>query len=79
MLQRLNSITTALFGDARRFSLEHRLFNTISLLNATANIGGAFAVLRMENGVFLFFLNFGTGLLFLVESPAGTLVLVFRW
>lgn len=66
MLQRLNSISAALFGDPRLFSLEHRLFNTISLLNAAANIGGAFAVLRMENGTFLFFLNFGTGLLFLL-------------
>ncbi len=66
MLQRLNFITAALFGDTRLFSLEHRLFNTISLLNAIANIGGAFAVLRMENGAFLFFLNFGAGLLFLL-------------
>lgn len=66
MWQRLNSISAALFGDTRLFSLEHRLFNTISLLNAAANIGGAFAVLRMENGAFLFFLNFGTGLLFLL-------------
>ena len=66
MLQRLNSISAVLFGDARLFLLEHRLFNTISLLNATANIGGAFAVLGMENGAFLFFLNFGTGLLFLL-------------
>ena len=66
MLQRLNSISAALFGDTRLFSLEHRLFNTISLLNATANIGGAFAALSMENGYFLFSLNFGTGLLFLL-------------
>lgn len=66
MLQRLNSISAALFGDPRLFSLEHRLFNTISLLNAAANIGGAFAMLSMENGAFLFFLNFGTGLLFLL-------------
>ena len=66
MLQRLNSISAALFGDPRLFALEHRLFNTISLLNAIANIGGAFAVLSMENGPFLFLLNFGTGLLFLL-------------
>lgn len=66
MWQRLNSTSAALFGDPRLFSLEHRLFNTISLLNAAANIGGAFAVLNMENGAFLFFLNFGTGLLFLL-------------
>ena len=66
MLHRLNSISAALFGDPRLFSLEHRLFNTISLLNAAANIGGAFAALSMENGAFLFFLNFGAGLLFLL-------------
>jgi len=66
MLQLFNSITTRLFGDPRRFVLEHRLFNTISLLNAVANIGGAFAVLSQRNYVFLFALNLGTGLLFLV-------------
>jgi len=66
VLQKLNSITAALFGDARLFALEHRLFNTISLLNAVANIGGAFAVLSLKNAAFLFFLNFGTGMLFLL-------------
>ena len=66
MLQLFNSITTRLFGNPRRFVLEHRLFNTISLLNAVANIGGAFAVLSQRNYVFLFALNLGTGLLFLV-------------
>jgi len=66
MLQLFNSITTRLFGDPRRFVLEHRLFNTISLLNAVANIGGAFAVLSQRNYAFLFALNLGTGLFFLV-------------
>ena len=66
MLQLFNSITARLFGDPRRFALEHRLFNTISLLNAVANIGGAFAVLSQRNYAFLFALNLGTGLLFLV-------------
>jgi hypothetical protein len=66
VLQRLNSITAALFGDARLFALEHRLFNTISLLKAVANIGGAFAVLSLKNAAFLFMLNFGTGILFLL-------------
>ncbi len=65
MLQLFNSITARLFGDPRRFALEHRLFNTISLLNAVANIGGAFAVLSQRNYAFLFALNLGTGLLFL--------------
>ncbi|HEY6246034.1 MAG TPA: adenylate/guanylate cyclase domain-containing protein [Pyrinomonadaceae bacterium] len=66
MLQKLTSITTALFGDARLFALEHRLFNTISLLNAIANTVGAFAVLSMKNAAFLFVLNFGTGIIFLL-------------
>ena len=66
LLQLFNSLTARLFGDPRRFALEHRLFNTISLLNAVANIGGAFAVLSQRNYVFLFALNLGTGLLFLV-------------
>lgn len=66
VIQRLNSITAALFGDPKRVALEHRLFNTISLLNAVANIGGAFAVLNMNNAAFLFLLNLGTGVLFLL-------------
>lgn len=65
MLQLFNSITARLFGDPRRFALEHRLFNTISLLNAVANVGGAFAVLSQRNYAFLFALNLGTGILFL--------------
>jgi len=66
MRQLFNSITASLFGDPRRFALEHRLFNTISLLNATANIGGAFAIMNLKNYFFLFALNFGAGLLFLL-------------
>jgi len=66
LLQRLNSINAVLFGDPRRFALEHRLFNTISLLNAVANFGGAFAVLTMNNASFLFLLNLGTAILFLL-------------
>src|SRR5712675_566701 len=64
--QFFNSITTTLFGDPRRFALEHRLFNTISLLNAIANIGGAFAIMSLQTHLFLFVLNFGAGLLFLL-------------
>src|SRR5438445_724459 len=61
-----NRITTTLFGDPRRFALEHRLFNTISLLSAIANIGGSFVVLSMEHYVLLLALNLGTGILFLL-------------
>src|SRR5712691_8062961 len=66
VLQIFNCITSTLFGDPRRFVLEHRLFNTISLLNALANIGGAFAVINLRNYAFLLVLNLGTGILFLL-------------
>lgn len=65
MLELFNSLTSTLVGDSRVFALEHRLFNTISLLNAIANIGGAFTVMSMKNYEFLFFLNLVTGFLFL--------------
>ena len=66
MLQLFNSITSTLFGDSRKFVLEHRLFNTISLLSAVSNIGGAFAVMSQKNYLFLLALNLGTGLIFLL-------------
>ncbi len=66
MLQLFSSITSTLFGDPRRFALEHRLFNTITLLSAVANIGGAFAVLSQQNYLFLLALNLGTGICFLL-------------
>ena len=66
MLQLFNSITSTLFGDPRKFVLEHRLFNTISLLSAVSNIGGAFAVMSQKNYLFLLALNLGTGFIFLL-------------
>ncbi len=61
----LSSVTSALFGDARHYALEHRLFNTISLLNGVANIGGALATLNLANYAPLFILNLVVGILFL--------------
>lgn len=55
----------ALFGDDRHFSLEHRLFNTIALLNAVTNLVGALGMLKLAGGRFLILLQTGTGLLFL--------------
>src|SRR6185369_8504271 len=60
----LDRVLSALIGDYRHFSIERRLFNTISLLNTLANIGGAFAALTYENGQFLILLHLGTGILF---------------
>ncbi|HKZ81553.1 MAG TPA: adenylate/guanylate cyclase domain-containing protein [Pyrinomonadaceae bacterium] len=66
MLQLLASLTSLLFGDPRRFALEHRLFNTITLLSAVANIGGSFLLMSQQDYLFLLFLNLGTGILFLL-------------
>jgi adenylate cyclase len=66
MKEPLNRTASALFGDARRYTLEHRLFNTISLLNGVTNIGGAFAAFGETNYQFLFGLHLATGLLFLL-------------
>ena len=60
-----SGLLSALFGDERRFSLEHRLFNSVSLLNAAANLGGALAALKLSDYEFLFLLHLVTGALFL--------------
>jgi adenylate cyclase len=61
-----NTITSTLFGDPRTFLLEHRLFNTVTLLSAIANIGGALGVMSQRDYLVLLALNLGTGLLFLL-------------
>jgi len=60
----LDRVIATLIGDHRHFSIERRLFNTVSLLNAVANIGGAFAALIYQSNRFLFLLHLGTGILF---------------
>jgi Adenylate and Guanylate cyclase catalytic domain len=66
MSELLTRIFAALFGDDRHYSLEHRLFNTLSLLNGVTNIGGALSMLRFANYKFLLLLHLSTGGLFLV-------------
>src|SRR6185503_8400541 len=61
-----NKTLATLYGDPRYTSLEHRLFNTISMLNTVANIGGAFVVLVSRNQKYLFILHLVTGIVFLV-------------
>ena len=56
---------TGLFGDSRQFLLEHRLFNTISLLNAIANIAGATTIRKSANYEYLLILQLASGILFL--------------
>jgi adenylate cyclase len=55
----------ALFGDARHFALEHRLFNTVSLLNAITNIVGAVTMVKSPYYFALLALQLSTGILFL--------------
>src|SRR5690242_19206711 len=64
MQEKLNRLLAQLFGDPRTFSLEHRLFNTISLLNGIANLGGSLQYLMRQP--FLFYLHIVTGFLFLL-------------
>ncbi len=66
LAQLLTRLCAALFGDDRHYSLEHRLFNTISLLNGVTNLGGALSMLLFARYKFLLLLHLGTGLLFLV-------------
>ncbi|PJZ86398.1 adenylate/guanylate cyclase domain-containing protein [Leptospira harrisiae] len=54
-----------LLGDPKKHSLEHRLFNTVSLVNGLLNLFGTFGVLYLENYLVLIALNVGSGLLML--------------
>ena len=53
-----------LIGDSRLWSLEHRLFNSFALLNGVSNTLGSLN--PSSNYSWLFALNLGTGILFLV-------------
>ncbi|HEV2765984.1 MAG TPA: adenylate/guanylate cyclase domain-containing protein [Pyrinomonadaceae bacterium] len=64
MRESFGRLLSAVFGDARRVTLEHRLFNIIALLNAATNLGGAVAVPRLEGQAFLVALHLSTGALF---------------
>ncbi len=60
----LGQLPARLFGDARRVTLEQRLFNIVALVNAATNIGGAFALAGLESGRLLIALQLSTGALF---------------
>jgi adenylate cyclase len=64
--QSLDRTFSAVAGDHRYYSLEHRLFNTISLLNGVTNLGGALVIFDPDNRAFLLTLQLGPGVLFLV-------------
>ncbi|MEO6393465.1 MAG: adenylate/guanylate cyclase domain-containing protein [Pyrinomonadaceae bacterium] len=66
MLKLFNNITSTLFGDPRTFPLEHRLFNTVTLLSGVSNVGGTFALVNQPDHMTVLVLNLGTGLVFLL-------------
>lgn len=53
-------------GDPRHYSLEHRLLNTISLLNGVVNLVGTATQVLWRMPVFMLAVHFLTGILFLV-------------
>lgn len=57
-------ILSAVFGDARRVTLEQRLFNIIAFANAATNFGGAVALASVKSSPFLVALQLVTGALF---------------
>jgi len=62
--RQISKMSAQLIGDHRRFPLEHRLFNTTSLLNTVTNLGGAIHLLILGKSKFLLFLHLITGFLF---------------
>ncbi|MBL0266493.1 MAG: adenylate/guanylate cyclase domain-containing protein [Leptospiraceae bacterium] len=66
MKEKLISLLVLLIGDFKKNSLEHRLFNSITLANGILNIIGSFGTFYLPNFLILFVLNFGTGILFLI-------------
>lgn len=65
-MQKLLNGLYFIIGNPRFHSLEHRLFSTITFVNGLSNLLGSFSNLGLEMGVRLFYLNFGTGILFFV-------------
>ncbi|MDZ4727469.1 MAG: adenylate/guanylate cyclase domain-containing protein [Leptospira sp.] len=63
MQEKLLSLIYFLFGDPKKNSLEHRLFNTIALVNGVLNIFGALGAFYLENFEIIFLLNITSGLL----------------
>ncbi|WCL47586.1 adenylate/guanylate cyclase domain-containing protein [Leptospira sp. GIMC2001] len=53
-------------GDPKFTSLEFRLFNSITFVNAVLNILGSFFVFHLPNSWTIFAITFGSGLIFLM-------------
>ncbi|EOQ88320.1 adenylate/guanylate cyclase catalytic domain protein [Leptospira yanagawae serovar Saopaulo str. Sao Paulo = ATCC 700523] len=69
-------------GDPKKHSLEHRLFNTVSLVNGLLNLFGVFGVLYLENYLILICLNVGSGILMLAMyylSRVKSIYFILYW
>ena len=73
MRNKINFLLADLLAAARHYTLEHRLFNTITLLNALANLGGAIGQSFAERASFLPLLHLLTALAF------GGFYVLARW
>lgn len=65
MKEFFSRISAKLFGDPKLNSLEHRLFNTVTLVNGIINIIGSVGVFYLDNFLYLLLLQVGTGIVFL--------------
>lgn len=71
-----------LFGNPKFHSLEHRLFNTVALVNGTLNIFGVFGVAYLDNFEVLLALNLISGLIMLFMyylSRVKSIYFVLYW
>lgn len=66
MQETINNIIQKLVGDYRAYTLEHRLFNTVTLLSGATNVIGSFFPLILNGSKFLFLWQFVIGLVFLI-------------
>ncbi|TGL66457.1 adenylate/guanylate cyclase domain-containing protein [Leptospira jelokensis] len=69
-------------GDPKKHSLEHRLFNTVSLVNGLLNLLGVFGVFYLENYLILVSLNVGSGILMLAMyylSRVKSIYFILYW
>ncbi|MBS0616604.1 MAG: adenylate/guanylate cyclase domain-containing protein [Spirochaetes bacterium] len=76
MRKTIRLLLDKLVGDAKNYSLEHRLFNSFALLNGVSNTLGSLN--PSSNYSWLFLLNLGTGLLFVGYYVAARFYSVYR-
>ena len=72
----IRQLSDFVIGSPRYWSLEHRLFNSFSLLNGITNTLGALN--PSSNYSWLFTLNLATGVIFLVFYAISRLKSIYR-